>query len=127
MWGNFADGIASAALWQVRKNGTEADARAAFATARALIAVAGVASAAGERPASPRAGPVERRHGVDRHQDLLCSTSRALASGLRPVGEEVTVDFEIDPEDDGYCPSCPFLEQGEHPELRRRTGWKALP
>ena len=115
MWGNFADGIASAALWQVRKNGTEADARAAFATARALIAeLASQAPLAKVRPHLERV-PWSGGTGWIAIKTTCCLLYKSRARvGPEARRRGVTVDFEIDPEDDGYCPSCPFLDQGEH-------------
>ena len=117
MWGNFADGIAHAALWRVRKNGADADARAAFATAMALIAE--LASRVPLSKARPRLESVPWSGGTG--WIAIKTTCCLLYKSRASVGPEasrrgVTVDFEIDPED--ICPLCPFLEDGEH-----RAAW----
>jgi hypothetical protein len=115
MWGNFADGIAMAALWRVRTNGTEADARAAFATAMALIAE--LAPRVPLAKVRPHLAPVPWSGGTG--WIAIKTTCCLLYKSRARVGPEagrrgVSVAFELDPEDDGYCPSCPFLEEGEH-------------
>jgi len=116
MWGNLADGISLSALWQVGKNGTEADAGAAFASGLALIAE--LASRVSLSKMRPRLAPVPWSGGTG--WIAIKTTCCLLYKSRAGVGPEagrrgVTVDFEVDPEDAGYCPLCPFLDDGEHP------------
>lgn len=113
MWGNFADGIAHAALWQVRKNGAETDASAAFATAMALIdELASRVPLSKLRPRLERV-PWSGGTGWIAIKTTCCLLYKSRASvGPEASRRGVTVDFEIDPEDE--CPLCPFLEDGEH-------------
>ena len=115
MWGNFADSIATTALWQVRQCGTEADARAAFTTALGLITeLASRAPLAKVRPQLERV-PWSGGTGWIAIKTTCCLLYKSRARVGPEAGRRgVSMDFEIDPEDDGYCPSCPFLEHGEH-------------
>jgi len=115
MWGNFADGIAIAALWRVRRHRTEADARAAFATAMALIdELAARVPLSKVRPHLERV-PWSGGTGWIAIKGTCCLLYKSRARvGPEAHRRGVTVDFEIDAEDNGYCPLCPFLEDGEH-------------
>jgi len=98
---NFADSIATTALWQVRQCGTEADARAAFATALALITeLASRAPLAKVRPHLERV-PWSGGTGWIAIKGTCCLLYKSRARvGPEAHRRGVTVDFEIDPEDE---------------------------